>query len=429
MFQKDIISILIVEDEPNSRSIMGRLAQRHSNNVYFACNGVEGFEAYQKYHPDILITDIKMPIMDGLEMVQRIEDSALKKPIVILATAYSEAEYFMKAIELKVDHLLIKPIEADVLDEKIERSITVLQASSENKRLKAMLEMQTKKLDTIFDFQNNIVFLLNENEILNVNIAFLEFFGINSLDEFKKSYSGIHEFFIPYEGFFSAECSEDFAQAILHSKEKGLLVKIFDKKKDSDRIFVVKGASYPDENRTLIISLTDISEIENNKKLLQTLTATDSLTKVYNKFKFDDILSVEISRSRRYKTPLSVLKLDIDQFNGGYNADYFDKCDMILVELSGLIKTLIRTNDSFARISFDKFAIIMPNTNLNSGFVLAEKIRESVAKHDFSIPNKITISIGLAQYAPNERDDDLFERVKIALQNAKDKGGNQTFKD
>ena len=180
---------------------MGRRIERYSNNIYYALNGAEGLEMMAKYQPDIVITDIKMPVLDGLKMIQRIDTLNIKRPIIILATAYSEAEYFIKAIELRVDHLLIKPIEADMLIEKIESSIGNIQNNYENKKLKLLLELQTKKVNTIFNFQSNIILLTDCNDIKEVNLAFLDFFGFSSLEEYKRTSSSISEAFITTDGF------------------------------------------------------------------------------------------------------------------------------------------------------------------------------------------------------------------------------------
>jgi len=395
MLQKDTASILIVEDEQSARILMGRIAERHSNKIYHATNGLEGLEIYKKYKPDIIITDIKMHGMDGLAMIQKIEDLGLKKPIVILATAYSEAEYFIRAIELKVDHLLIKPLEAEVLDEKIEKSITILQNSNENKKLKLLLELQTKKISTIFNFQSNIVILTNGNEIKDANQAFLDFFGFKNINEFNTIHKSIQEFFISGDGFLKYDTEEiSMIKKVIAQNDIEHLVKIYDKKRESERIFVLKAAIYPEEDELYIVSLTDISDIEKNRKLLRALSTTDKLTKIFNKFKFDEILTLEISRCKRYKTPLSILMFDIDLFETINDSHGSNAGDQLLKELTNIVKPLIRTSDSFARWSNDEFAIILPNTTLESAVVLAEKIRELVENHSFKAGNKITISTG-----------------------------------
>ena len=426
MLQKDLISILIVEDEPNARILMGRIAERHSNKIYYAQNGLEGVELFLRHQPDIIITDIKMPAMDGLTMIQQIEDSEQKRPVIILATAYSEAEYFIKAIELKVDHLLIKPIEADMLNEKIEKSVYNLQASNENKKLKTLLEIQTKKVDTIFNFQNNIVVLSNGKEIKNGNLAFLNFFGFDTIDEFIQSKHCLQDFFIAGDGFLSAQEGVDSLRLLMQEQEKENLVKMYDKKRETERIFVIKAAIYPGEDQLFIVSLTDISEIENNRKLLKTIATTDKLTKIFNRFKFDEVLSVETSRSRRYKAPLSLMVFDIDLFKNVNDKYGHDTGDTLLGEITTIVKNIIRSIDAFARWGGDEFAIILPSTTLENGVILAEKIRDAIQKHNFNIEETVSVSIGVAEYINGESEQELLKRTDTMLYKSKSLGRNQT---
>ncbi|GAB4314258.1 MAG: hypothetical protein Kow00127_05470 [Bacteroidales bacterium] len=113
------ISVLFVEDEELLRAIYQRILGRVVERLYVATNGKEGLEAYQRYKPDLIITDIMMPVMDGLEMVQEIRKSDKDIRLVILS-AYGETEYFMDAIKIGVNSFLLKPVETKKLIELVE---------------------------------------------------------------------------------------------------------------------------------------------------------------------------------------------------------------------------------------------------------------------------------------------------------------------
>ncbi len=106
------ISVLFVEDEDRLRSSMASVMGEVFAKVYLASNGDEGLKKFQKYHPDIVITDISMPIMDGMAMIKRIKEISANTPVVILS-AFSEKEKLLKAIELGVEKYIIKPIDMD----------------------------------------------------------------------------------------------------------------------------------------------------------------------------------------------------------------------------------------------------------------------------------------------------------------------------
>ncbi|EOH1526534.1 butyrate response regulator transcription factor BumR [Campylobacter jejuni] len=125
---KELI-ILVVEDEIKTReSLINVLSERFSK-VIGAQNGDEGLK---KFKPDLVITDIAMPIMDGLDMAREIKEISDDVPIVVLS-AYSEKERLLRSIDIGIDKYLIKPVDIEelfkVLDclvgEKIEANMLV----------------------------------------------------------------------------------------------------------------------------------------------------------------------------------------------------------------------------------------------------------------------------------------------------------------
>ncbi|MCF8366487.1 MAG: response regulator [Bacteroidales bacterium] len=111
---KHNISLLFVEDNDTIRFLYNRLLSTRVAEYYVGENGQEGLDLYKKHKPDLIITDISMPVMDGLEMIGHIKkiDQAIK---VIVMSAYSIKEYFLEAINLGVNGYLIKPVEAKKL--------------------------------------------------------------------------------------------------------------------------------------------------------------------------------------------------------------------------------------------------------------------------------------------------------------------------
>jgi len=91
------ITILYVEDEDDVREGYSRALKRISSELYTANNGVLGLELFKKYQPDIIVSDIKMPQMNGLDMVRAIKEIASDVK-VIFTTAHSESAYLLEAI-------------------------------------------------------------------------------------------------------------------------------------------------------------------------------------------------------------------------------------------------------------------------------------------------------------------------------------------
>ncbi len=119
-----MINILIVEDEEMIRNGLRYTVDWLSlNAVVIDCceNGKEGLEKIMLYNPDIVITDIKMPIMDGLTMIEKAQNKGAKF-LSILLSSYSEFEYAQKSIRLKSFEYLLKPISDKKLVEVIGRA-------------------------------------------------------------------------------------------------------------------------------------------------------------------------------------------------------------------------------------------------------------------------------------------------------------------
>lgn len=112
------LTVLFVEDEDKIRTSMGSTMEGIFAKVILAGNGDEGLKKFKKFNPDVIVTDISMPIMDGLDMSKEIRDISKDTPIVILS-AFSEKEKLLKAIEIGIDKYIIKPIDMEELFEAI----------------------------------------------------------------------------------------------------------------------------------------------------------------------------------------------------------------------------------------------------------------------------------------------------------------------
>jgi YesN/AraC family two-component response regulator len=108
------VTVLYVEDDPHAREAVRDMLNRIVMTVYVAENGKAGLEAFQKYQPDIVITDIRMPVMSGLEMARKIREESSNKQIIV-TTAHSDTDYFLAAIDIAVDQYILKPVQSDRL--------------------------------------------------------------------------------------------------------------------------------------------------------------------------------------------------------------------------------------------------------------------------------------------------------------------------
>ena len=116
--------ILIVEDEPISLEMLSKTL-KEDYDVLTADNGEKGFELYKKFNPHIIISDLNMPIMNGIELIQKIRELDQNSKIII-TTFKDDVQTLLQATELKLFKYLIKPIDFTTLKNIIEESIEEL---------------------------------------------------------------------------------------------------------------------------------------------------------------------------------------------------------------------------------------------------------------------------------------------------------------
>ena len=113
------LTVLLVENNSDSKKIIYDILIDNFEKVITAQNGDEGLKKFKKYNPNMVITDVFMPISDGLDMTRYIKEISKDTPVIVLS-AHSEKETLLKAIDVGVDKYLIKPIMADDLLKTIE---------------------------------------------------------------------------------------------------------------------------------------------------------------------------------------------------------------------------------------------------------------------------------------------------------------------
>jgi diguanylate cyclase (GGDEF)-like protein len=172
-------------------------------------------------------------------------------------------------------------------------------------------------------------------------------------------------------------------------------------------------------------------ELRENEKRYRELSITDSLTKLYNSRHFFKQLKQEVERAERYHQPLSLILLDIDNFKG-YNDTYGHmEGDRVLAALAEVIRKNLRSSDPGFRYGGEEFTVLLPQTDRESAFSAAERLRESFADTVLSplpgVDVHMTVSIGAGQFLPGENEDAFVKRVDAGMYKAKQSGKNRVL--
>jgi diguanylate cyclase (GGDEF)-like protein len=170
---------------------------------------------------------------------------------------------------------------------------------------------------------------------------------------------------------------------------------------------------------------------------MKELSVTDPLTGLFNRRFLRERFIEEIHRSERYDSTFSLAIFDIDDFKLFNDTEGHLAGDTVLKELASIARRCIRVNDILSRFGGEEFAVLMPQTNKEEAFVVAERIRKSIKESSmhkwgkFPRPS-ITVSIGIASFPHNGRTiDELIEHTDVALYKAKSMGKDRTviYKD
>jgi len=164
------LHIVYIEDDDAISQYILEFLKRYTPTIFAASNGEDGYELYLKHSPDIMIVDINLPKMSGMELITKIRNNDQQTRIII-STAYTNKEFTLEAIELNLTRYLVKPITKDDLLGALEKSIKQLDTFS--------LDYYTIDLGYKYSFntkKNQLFYENNPIELRKKEFVLLKFF-------------------------------------------------------------------------------------------------------------------------------------------------------------------------------------------------------------------------------------------------------------
>ncbi len=410
------ITILYVEDEDMIREELSYFFKLYIGSLYTAKNGEEALEIFKEINVDILITDIQMPKMNGLDLIK-----ALDKPDIpiIVTTAFSDVDFLLRAIELNVSKFVIKPID-------LEKLLFYMQECIASKRLKDKLYEKENLLKII---NENVIISITDNEgvIIDASQAFCKLTGYS-----KEELLGSKHSLIKHE-----DTKNKFYKDMWEELHKGHIfnTEIKNRKKNGDEFWsgVTITPRFNIDNK--IETFTAIRYDLTYKKRLELLAIEDEMTKLYNRRYFNKVIDNEIRRVKRENSSLTVVSIDIDYFKK-YNDTYgHPKGDEALKKVSEVLKNnTLRAKDFAFRMGGEEFFIITSGESKVKSLEYTNNIVREIEnlhiEHSNSKCSKyITISAGVV-FLKAENIIDIISVYKYsddALYKAKNKGRNQYY--
>ena len=244
--------LLYVEDNEALRKNAAKLLKKIFTHVDLAENGEVGLSLFKKDHYSIVITDIKMPKMDGMTLIKHIRKIRPETKTIVMS-AYDDKKLLIQGIELGVFRFLQKPVNVSALSQTLYKAILEINHENHTKIFYAHLK-------SVFDHQSSMVIMLNDLKIILSNDMFVEFFNYQCKDECRVSFDEISKQFLEHDGFLFNTVDRDVLETVKLNATKLYHIKLKNSEGDI-RHFILKYQDIPEKENYGVISFDDVTEL------------------------------------------------------------------------------------------------------------------------------------------------------------------------
>jgi two-component system, cell cycle response regulator len=411
------LSLLIVEDDPVTLLLLQKQLTPFMKTVLSATDGSEGLKVFRESHPDMILADINMPVLDGLSMAAIIKAEAPDTPIIAL-TAHNEEKILQKAIEVGMDGYIVKPVDIDIL-------MPVLFKNARHVLHRKQEAARAQLFSYLLDINPHFIISTVSGMIDYANKTFLHFLGHETLESLLSGKScSLNE--VHVNGTRYPLCDFSWIPRLrgLPEIQHTACFSPPGAGCSAENFFWVTSRYFPELDRD-IVTFTDITALERERVQLLYRATTDSLTGVSNRSKLTDYIHTEHARFRRYNVPMSLIMFDIDHFKAINDTLGHAVGDQVLTALATVVLHGMRDTDILGRWGGEEFMILAPLTILADAREFSERLRETVAASPMPGVPQLTCSFGVAEIRKGESLDSLLNRVDAALYRAKNNGRNR----
>lgn len=403
--------VLVVEDTAPLRLLMQKVIAARVGEVRVAADGAEGLAIWRSWQPDLVVTDIMMPVMDGLAMSREIRAEDQDAQIIVVTTS-SETEHLRQALDIGVDRYVLKPLDVHLLQDAVVKCLRDAWRLRDLRLAQLAFESASEGM-MVTDANSNI---------LAVNPAFSEISGYRADEAVGKTPAM----------FSSGEHDSEFFRRmwdilISAGRWSG---EVINRRKTGENYaewLSIVAVGEPSGRVTRYVGLfSDITERKREEDHIRRLAHFDALTGLPNRILFGDRLRRMLSLLERRGGKMALLYLDLDRFkpiNDQYGHAFGDK---VLVEVSRRMSSCVRDSDTLSRRGGDEFVALLESDDPNgTAAMVSRKLIEAVAQ-PITIDGhtiELGVSIGVAIFpADSDNVEGLLEAADQALYSAKQEG-------
>ncbi len=430
----------------------------------------DAIEAVKKTKFNLVLMDLVLPDIQGSALM-RVLSNHSPDTCFIVCTGFATISSAIEALKIGAYDYILKPFDMDHLKLVIRRGLEKQRLLSKNHELIERLEREKRKLEVVMEAYNRIGGIFDLDELAD----FVTARALDIVEAERSSLLIIEEKTgeLVLKGGQGIEKDKlrilrvrlgEMISGWVAMEGQTLLVRDIDtdprlklaKPKSNYKTKSFISMPLKNEHHVLgVINVTDklaashvfteedlrylqllahqtVIQIENIRlcERLSSLAVTDALTNVFNHRYFQEQLTHELLRCRRYGEQLSLMIFDIDGFKN-YNDRYGHlEGDQVLKQVAEVAKRCTRSVDMVCRYGGDEFVVLLPSTGLKGARAVADKIRASVEKLEIMLKNakrfiKVTISGGLATYAEGMDRDTLLNTADRMMYKSKSAGGNK----
>jgi len=417
-------TILYVEDDEVARKVTSHLVSKEFPKVFLvlAENGLEGLDAFRKYSPDLIITDVKMPIMDGIVMARKVRE-VNKGTRLIVTTADSDINRILEAIDIGISHYVLKPINNLKLISAIRSCLNSIDRERNiNEQLDFFRKLsravdQGPVANIVTDAKGNIEFVnsgftrltgYSYSEAVGMNMRILKS-GVTPTEEYRRLWNAVTS-------------GEEWWGEILNRKKNGELFWA------SVSVSPITDATGKVTN--FLSRMEDITERKQKMETILYMAYYDSLTGLPNRYLFQELVQNALIQAQRHERMLAVLFLDLDRFKHINDSLGHPIGDQLLQATAQRLKECcIREGDIVARRGGDEFIVLLPELKSVDGVIkVTERIIDAF-NSSFLLPEHeltISTSIGISLFPQDGSDPEtLIKKADMAMYCAKEGGRNR----
>ncbi len=419
--------ILITDDTPSFREMIAAEFDLDRYELIFAENGLAGYQAARKYHPDLITMDVEMPVMDGYKGCELIRQDPTTEDIpIIFVTTLGTEEDIERGFHAGAIEYFVKPFKTGTLG-KFVHNLFVKMESRHTIPVAVLDHRKTSLKVTQYIFQKNGFHvsafssfsslkdrLKNgfDPELILVNIDTPEIPPEEMLKEIR--------LYRPHTPVL-AVTDENRKSKIIHTLQAGAVDYVLTP-------FVEQELISRSETHIRLHRL--IRELSSVNRRLRELSVTDPLTGLLNRGYLNRMLKAEIKKLSRREEWLSAIMIDIDHFKQINDTYGHVTGDFVLKGLADILRKLSRDSDIVTRYGGEEFVLLLPQTDPDGAIILAEKIRKKVENTLFrtgKLTVHFTISCGVHGIHNFLEGRNLIQYADEALYRAKETGRNRTI--